>query len=58
MRNTWFLMFCVAYLILLGLDGGFARKALSDINVNLPLTCEDCRKAQHTIQAFEGCYKW
>jgi hypothetical protein len=38
---------------------GDGQKKISDINILLPVqNCTECRKAYHTVAAFNGCYQW
>jgi len=56
MRGTAFIRFFLFSLLLL--VESQSNRTISDVYVNLPATCAECRKVKYELTAHNGCYSW
>jgi hypothetical protein len=56
MRPTNIIQFLVLFLALV--SEAQDNRTISDVYVNLPATCAECRKVKYEITAYNGCYDW
>ncbi len=56
MRGIAFVqLFLLCFALLLQ---GQSNRTISDVYVNLPATCAECRKVRYELVAYNGCYSW
>jgi len=56
MRAINLIQFLVLFLALI--SEAQDNRTISDVYVNLPATCAECRKVKYEITAYNGCYDW
>lgn len=56
MGGLKYLQVFLAYIVLLVSSQN--NRTISDVYVNLPATCAECRKVKYELVAYGGCYSW